>query len=248
MRTPHRARRRLSVLGAALAVGALTLTVAAPPASAAEPTDRRPGEELRVRVLTTVILAVAEGAQGTCDEDDNNPVVAAVLDRLTDRLVAAAGPRTEDEKLPEVTGGWRQVWSDLDSGSPVCTRADRIYQVVSPDGFYWNIAEAQPPGGAPPVLGFLRGEYRVTPDFLEVAFTRQAVSPVVPPAGTDLVDLATQAENGEFTALPDGPPVGVTGELANVYVDDNLRIVRGRDDRPGSEESLFVLVRADATS
>jgi PAP_fibrillin len=236
--------------GAILATTVVCLALTAQPASAGVTTQQRPPtdrNQVKVKVLKAAVLRVSERAQGTCDQDDNNPVVAAVVNRLTDRLVAAAGSRTEAQKLPQVAGAWKQVWSNLDSSSPVCTRADQIYQVVSPDGFYWNIAENVVPGGAS-VQGFLRGQYEVTPNFLRIQFTRQAVSPVLVPTGTDLVDLAGQAEAGAFTPLPDSPPVGVRGELQNTYVDDDLRIVRGRDDRPGSPESIFVLVRADATS
>ncbi|MGL5865751.1 MAG: hypothetical protein ACRCYX_07740 [Dermatophilaceae bacterium] len=44
------------------------------------------------------------------------------------------------------------------------------------------------------------------------------------------------------------PPVGVRGELHHTEVDGDLRIVRGRDDRPGSAESIGVLVRTDSSS
>lgn len=237
--------RHISAVVGTLFVTSACLALAAQPATAT--TERGAiGEQRRVAVLKAAILGISERAQGTCDEDDNNRVVAAILNRLTDRLVAVTGSRTEPEKLPQVTGGWKQVWSDLDSGSPICTSADDIYQVVFPDGYYWNIAELAAPG-APASQGFLRGAYEVTPDFLEIEFTRQAVSPVVSPPGTDLVDLAGRAEAGAFVPLPAGPPVGVRGELQNTYVDDDLRIVRGLDDRPGATASIFVLVRADVT-
>ncbi len=249
--TSRRGRATLSRrVGAVLTTGLACLALAAQPAFATATTEQQhpvDRNQVRAKLLKAAILKVSERAQGTCDQDDNSPAVAAVLNRLTDRLVDATAARTETEKLPQVTGGWKQVWSNLEGGAPVCTPADQIYQVVSPDGFYWNIATAARPG-APLSQGFLRGEFEVAPDFLRVEFTQQAVSPVVAPAGTDLVGLAGQAEAGAFIPLPTGPPVGVRGELQNTYVDDDLRIVRGRDDRPGSTDSIFVLVRADETS
>jgi hypothetical protein len=246
-RTPARSRL---VLGALLAATGLILQ--APPSTAAGTSQVRPAPTsdargVKTEALKRVIVLIAERARGRCDEDDNNPVVGQVLNLLTDKLVRAAPARTEFEKLPQVAGGWKQVWSNLEAtpgGPPRCTAADGIYQVVSPDSYYWNISRSVQPGG-PPGLGLLRGKYQTTPDFLRIEFTDLAVSPVVPPAGTNLVDLANRAENGEFIALPPGPPVGVSGELRNAFVDDEVRIVRGSDDRPGSPASIFVLVRAD---
>ncbi len=246
---------RTAALAAALIALAGPIAVHSGPASASPPTEtptqistrtQSVGRDIRVEVLKRAIVSIARGAQGACDQDDNDPVVSKGLRRLTSKLVRISPPRTETDKLAQVAGGWKQEWADLRIGSPNCTDADSIYQVVSPDGYYWNISTTRPAAG-PPSLGLLRGKFAVTPDFLEIEFTNLAVSPVVPPLGTDLVDLATRAERGEFVALPPFFPVGVKGELKNVYVDDDLRIVTGDDDSPGSVDSIFVLTRADVT-
>lgn len=218
---------------------------ATPAAAAPEQLDaqRLDAKKLKIAALRAAIVAVARAAQGQCDGDDNSPEVSAVLNTLTDELLNLVPARSEAEKLPQVAGGWKQVWADLQGGGPFCISANDIYQVVSPAGYYWNISKNITPQGA--VAGFLRGKYAVGEGALRIEFTAQAISPVYPPAGTRLDELAARAERGEFPRLPPGPPVGVKGDLQNTYVDSQLRIVRGRDDRPGSRPSLFVLLRAD---
>ena len=235
--------RTTAVLSTLLLTGAVTLLPAQPSAAAPEGT-----RDIRTQILKKAIIGVAQASQGVCDNDDNNPAVGRLLNRLTDRLTKITPARTESEKLPEVAGGWKQVWSNLGGPSPVCNSAADIYQVVSPNGYYWNFAKTLPPSGQPGYF-FLRGKYETTPDFLSIEFTNQAISPVAPPAGTNLAALSDRAESGEFIPLPPRPPVGVKGELKNVYVDDTLRIVRGTDNSgttgPGT---IFILVRADVLS
>ncbi|MGL4608497.1 MAG: PAP/fibrillin family protein [Trueperaceae bacterium] len=199
--------------------------------------------KIKVAALKKAILVTAKAAATEqCDQDDNNPDVAEALNKLTDELLKLVPARTEEQKLSQVAGGWKQVWSDLDSSSPICISAQDIYQVVSPDGYYWNISKNIIEGSES--LGLLRGKYTVQPDFLRIEFTNQAFSDVYPAKGTDLIDLAARAEKGEFTALPSSFPVGLQGNLQNTYVDDTLRIVRGEDDRPDDKPGIFVLIPA----
>jgi hypothetical protein len=198
----------------------------------------------RVKALKTSILKIAEAASNTqCDQDDNYPEITKLLSQLTNELVSLTPAQTEAEKLPKVAGGWKQVWANLDSSSPDCISADDIYQVVFAEGYYWNISKNISSTGE--AGGFLRGKYEVTDNFLAIEFTDIAVSPTYFSTGTDLVDLATRAEQKEFIALPPNVPVGVKGELYNVYVDDTLRIVTGNDDLDdGQSDGFFVLVPA----
>jgi hypothetical protein len=240
-------RRRVYLVGV-VALLSLILVACGAPAPQAVPEPQQESLEAqrlsRVSALKLAIVSIAKAAQqGVCDQDDNNPVISRILNRLTDELVRLTPKQTEAEKLPKVAGGWRQVWSDLDNSAPVCISAKDIYQVVSPSGYYWNISKTILPQGNS--LGLLRGKYEVQPDFLRIEFTNQAFSPVYPAKGTNLVALAERAENGEFIPLPSGFPVGLKGNLQNSYVDDTLRIVRGEDDRPDDKPGIFILLRAD---
>jgi hypothetical protein len=239
--------RRQSIFVLAMLLSLILVACGAPPAPqpAPEVVPELEAQRLsRVSALKLAIVSIAKAAQqGACDQDDNNPIIGRILNRLTDELVRITPKQTEAEKLPKVAGGWKQVWSDLDSSAPICISAKDIYQVVSPAGYYWNISKTILPQGNS--LGLLRGKYEVQPDFLRIEFTAQAFSPVYPAKGTNLVALAERAEKGEFIPLPSGFPVGLKGNLQNSYVDDTLRIVRGEDDRPDDKPGIFILLRAD---
>jgi hypothetical protein len=200
-------------------------------------------EPAEVTTLKAAIVNTAKSFQGKCDADDNLPEFRKKLDPLINRLVEITPKQTEAQKLPRVAGGWQQVWADQVGGAPgTCVSGSDIYQVVFREGYYWNISKNITASGQS--LGLLRGTYQVLPDLLRIEFTDLAFSPKYPPVGTDLVKLATRAEQREFTAFPKVFPVGLKGDLANVYVDRSIRIVRGKSDADANTTSLFILVKA----
>ncbi len=195
--------------------------------------------------LKKVILKVSEQAQGECDDQDNDPQVREALDSLTARLLALTAPRSASEKLPQVVGVWKQVWSDAPFTSipGACFNADEIYQVVFEEGFYYNIAEITFPGQT--FVSFTRGEFVVQDSALTVNFISNISIEGVIEDFPDLTEASLQVANGEIE--PDITRPIVDGEnltLVNVFVDDELRIVA--DDQQTSEsEDIFVLERVD---
>ena len=194
--------------------------------------------------LKKAILKVSQRAQGECDDQDNNPRVRQVLDSLTKRLVALTPPRSETEKLPQVLGVWKQIWSDAPFTSipGACFAADEIYQVVFADGFYYNIAEVTFPGQTS--VSFTRGAYVAQDSSLSIRFTRSISVFGVIEDFPDLTEASLQVENGEITPDFTRPTADEDLTLVNVYVDDQLRVVA--DNQQISEaESIFVLERVD---
>jgi hypothetical protein len=227
----------------------LSLTAVLAACGSSVPSNAQPQEvsaqgEPNLKALKSFIVNTARSFQGKCDADDNRPEFRQKLENLVSVLLKLAPKQTEAEKLPKVAGGWQQVWADQSGGAPgTCVSAKDIYQVVFSEGYYWNISKNITSNGE--ALGLLRGTYEVLPELLRIEFTDQAFSPVYPPKGTKLVELAAKAERREFTALPKNFPVGLKGDLANIYVDDTLRVVRGKSDLTPNTTSLFILVRAD---
>ncbi len=212
--------------------------------SSAQPQGVSAQGEPNLKALKSFIVNTARSFQGKCDADDNRPEFRQRLENLIPVLLKLAPKQTEAEKLPKVAGGWQQIWADQSGGAPgTCVSAKDIYQVVFAEGYYWNISKNISARGE--ALGLLRGTYEVLPEFLRIEFTDLAFSVTYPPRGTNLIALAARAERREFTALPKNFPVGLKGDLANIYVDDTLRIVRGKSDFEPNTTSLFVLVRAD---
>lgn len=199
----------------------------------------------RIQELKKEILDIAFTAQGTYDSDDNDPEVRERLDPLVDELVSLAPVKTEFEKLADVIGTWYQVWSDGPSGNPGAgALADSIWQVVFPEGYYWNVSRSQ--NGTFQSMGYLRGIFAVNANNLTIEFTKSVFSPQW--SFAEPTRQAMLAEFGSFDTHPtpyppNTSPLGKKGYLANVYVDEDLRICRGGGADFGSGTYLYILER-----
>ncbi len=198
--------------------------------------------ELRDRILEE-----AENARTACDDADNTAEIRASLSVLVDELIALVPQRTEAEKAEEVAGGWFQVWSDnpFTTVPNICFDTFHIYQIVSLNGYYYNISQVNAFGSS---LGyFIRGIYELGENALPVEFTDAYFSNEPLPTGMDLVALTDQAENGEImrAQIPPTPVIGITGTLGNIYVDDLLRIIT--DGTPASGNSDLYIMRRQNT-
>ena len=228
------ALRALAVLSVA------ALAIAGPAAAQPQPVAGPTLSDVERR-----IVAEAQEAQGRCDGEDDSPEARARLDELVAQLEEDG--RSEAEMLPGLVGGWRQVWSDGPGGGPDCIAADDVYQVVFPNGYYYNIGRHLRPDGAE-ATGFLKGTYQTGGEALDIAFTRYELREGWIGAGADLgrAAMRIEAETGGEPQPADQapPPVGQTGTLDNVYLSDGLRIARGGgEDYDG--DFLYVLIRAD---
>ncbi|WP_413560657.1 PAP/fibrillin family protein [Bdellovibrio sp. HCB209] len=202
------------------------------------------GSRDRIEELKQQILEISRNAQGEYDGDDNDPAVRAELDPLVDELVSLVPVRSETEKLPQVVGSWQQVWSDGPGGGPAGSGgalAAAVFQVVFPDGYYWNVAKNTIAGVNS--MGFLRGKFAIDTDKLNIEFTKSVGSPGWVSEGTESYMLAMRAEVGAYDIVPTPGPIGKKGFLANTYVDEDIRICRGGGDDFGTGTYLYVLVR-----
>ncbi|WP_413586945.1 PAP/fibrillin family protein [Bdellovibrio sp. HCB274] len=202
------------------------------------------GSRDRVSELKELILEIANNARGEFDNEDNSAEARAALDPLVDELVSLVPQKTETKKLPLVVGSWKQVWSDGPGGGPPGsggTLADSVFQVVFPDGYYWNIGKNQV--GETKSMGYLRGKFTIDVNKLDIEFTKSVGSPGCAPDDTESYLLAMQAETGAFDSMPTPGPIGKKGFLANTYVDEDLRICRGGGDDFGTGTYLYILER-----
>lgn len=222
------------------AVTAVLLLLFSHHAFADDTTDRI--QELKMEILTIAFQAQGKGY----DSDDNSADVRKQLDPLVDELVSLAPKRTEKEKLVDVIGTWYQVWADGPAGpSGQGALADSVWQVVFPEGYYWNVAHDQ--YGQAKSMGYLRGKFTVNDDSLAIEFTKS----VFDPKGWSFAEptrLAMLAEFGAYDAYPtpyppDTSPIGKKGTLANVFVDEDIRICRGGGGDFGNNTYLYILER-----
>ncbi|WP_413294601.1 PAP/fibrillin family protein [Bdellovibrio sp. HCB185ZH] len=201
------------------------------------------GSRDRVAELKQQILEISHAAQGEYDGDDNSADVRAQLDPLVAELVSLVPARTETEKLPQVVGSWQQVWADGPGGGipGAGALANAVFQVVFPDGYYWNVAKNKIAGVE--AMGFLRGKFAIDTDKLNIEFTKSVGSPNWVAAGRESYLLAMRAEVGSYDKIPTPGPIGKKGFLANTYVDEDIRICTGGGADFGTGTYLYVLER-----
>ncbi len=196
-----------------------------------------------ISILKKSIFQISDDARGQCDDEDNDPEVREKLNRLVNALTKIAPNRTEAEKLPQVLGVWKQVWSDSPfTGSfDGCLKADELYQIVFEDNFYYNISEISTEFASLITVG--KGLYDDQGDFLSVIFDKNdIIEGELDDENPIIEELALASENGELEPVFSIPVPDETFVLVNVYVDDTLRIVA---DATNIDEAsaLFILKR-----
>ncbi len=210
-----------------------------------------------VEAIKADILDTAQKYAGQGDPDFN---IQNELQPLVDELLEASPQPPVRERLHLLAAPWKQVWGPYDydfdeRGVDPELDLDEIYQVVSKDGYYWNIAPTYQDGDRSNVrISTLRGEYKLLddrPDMIKIRFTR---FPGVKgrPENLQLWKLAELAEKRQLPNKTTIVPTWIVrlffggGGLREVYTDENLRITYGDDsisDR--SQEYLYIMVRAD---
>ena len=192
--------------------------------------------ESRIAALKSEIRTIALENQL---RQDNLPEIRAQLQPLVDELESLVPARTESQKKEQVVGVWHSLWSDMSFG-PVVDYAN-VFQVVYPEGFYYNISREVLPNGAV-ATGYLRGSFADVGDSYRIEFTRNAIADGWFDPGVDLWSAGLAVENGTVRVMDVPGPVGVRGDLQNVFVDEDLRIVVGKSD-DDEADSMFVLSR-----
>ena len=210
------------------------------------------------RTKNQIVLEIRE----ICKSDlaKNNLVEARdKLDDLIIELINVTGYNKQTYPVELVEGAWRQLWTDQSYPIPSFLMMDpeRIFQVVSKDNHYWNLSDIWA-FGIIPLTGCLRGKYakdETTPS-VRVEFTKNGSRLFTLPSG-NIIDFTNLIESGKkwlFSfgkGLPPKGPIGITGMLTSVYVDDEIRIdggtqydfidSSGKTIVQGFEGTLFIL-------
>lgn len=197
----------------------------------------------RIESLKKEILKIGEKASGKVkyDNEDNDPAVRAKLDALIAELKLIAPAKTQAENLKRVVGAWKSVWSDLGYNFGDAPLANSVYQVVFPDGYYYNLSNFDSKGKKP-YAGVIKGEFQLTEPALKIKFVLFAENEIPFKKGSDLATLAMRAELGEFDKNVGSPALGFESIFEQVYVDEDIRIATGLNF--DGSNTLFVLKRA----
>lgn len=228
------------------ALGALIASVSVGAAFAAE----------SVETLKAEIVALAQSFEGQGDPDFSKQ---RQLDALVERLLALAPQPPVEARLDLLQGAWRQIWGPYDyrnddRGVDPEVDVDEIYQVVSPGGYYYNVAPFYKGGDRSRVrIALLRGVYQPADgyrDMLKVRFTRYPGVRGRPE--TPLWELPALAEADELEDKISIVPTFIVriffggGGLREVYTDQDLRITYGADGLAPEDrrrEAIYVMER-----
>ena len=205
-----------------------------------------------IEALKKNIIELAESYKGQPDQDFSKQ---KSLDVLVNQLLALAPQPPVAQRLELLYGPWEQVWGPYDyrnndRGVDPELGVDEIYQVIFPDGYYYNVSPLYKKGNRNKErIGLLRGEFKLDesePNVLRVQFTSY---PGVKPRPTEyaLWELPALAESKELkNRITIVPSVVVrlffgAGALREVYTDENLRIAYGSNGKNFEDESIYIL-------
>lgn len=207
----------------------------------------------RVQFLKETIVEVASHYQGLGDPDFK---IQNELEFLVNELIVLTNPVPVKDRLPLVFGTWKQVWGPYDyrgdkRGVDPSLEAKEIYQIVSPDGYYYNVSPSYRNGDRSKIkINFLKGFYKLSskdPNGLDVRFDKFIAIPYRPQGA--IYDFVPAAEKNKLpnqvTVLPrifvklffEG------GTLQEVYTDKDIRILYGSNSKNFAKRYLYIMIR-----
>lgn len=211
---------------------------------------------LRVAEIKSEIRAIT-GAH-TFDNKATAAQTRAELDNLVAELVQAYPDTSAADQLSSVAGAWKQLWSDdfdgeSDFGNPIKPDKTTIFQYISKEGWFYNVANATTPLPFVKPLTLLRGDYSVNADDLSIEFTKVSARLNGLQQGESVSAIVEGAEAGKIFTIgaPGGAkypkgPVGAKGILKNIYIDKDFRLATGENLTFNiGVTNLYVLDRAD---
>lgn len=209
-----------------------------------------------VSELKAQIVSLAASFSGQGDPDFSKQ---KSLEVLVQRLIEKNPMPPVKERIDTIAGVWKQVWGPYDyrnedRGVDPELGTGEIYQVVSKDGYYYNVSPLYKNGDRNKErIGLLRGEFvldKKSNDQLRVKFIRYpGVEPR--PSNVNIWELAAQAEAGTLENEISIVPTWIvrlffnSGFLREVYTDGDLRLVYGSSTRASSKPALYVMTRVN---
>lgn len=197
-----------------------------------------------IESLKSQIFEKAESFVGRVDTDGK---LTAELEGLIDLLVAKSPVLPMPERAQRAIGSWRQVWGpyafDGSTRVPPGLDVKNIYQVIAPEGYYYNFAQYKLTDSKL-IRTFLRGEFAVQSDSIFVKFTNLGV--ILGQKSLPLPQFAEFIEQGKAKVINAPrwlPPTGIEGRLFEIYADETLRINYGTVADSQKLPALFVMQR-----
>jgi hypothetical protein len=195
-----------------------------------------------------------------------DPAIQAQLEPHVEILADYFAANRPANEADLTIGPWRSIWYEdasfagLNFFGIVTTDVENSYQVVE-DGFYYNIGVIDVNLGLFTVsaTNWLKGEYTIvdTPDAsnagerglnaIDLEFVDNQIRIGDLPTFLPLTTIVRFIERGFVPGISVPGPIGVTGNLFNLYIDDDIRVAFGENDDPNNTtgNGLYVLIRQD---
>lgn len=196
-----------------------------------------------VERIKNEIMNLAKSFTGQVDPDGSKQ---SRLEDKIEELKSYIPNLSMEERAENAIGAYRQVWGpyafDGSDSVPRGMDVNNIYQVIDANGFYYNFAKYK--FGPVRSRTFLRGNFEVTSDRIEVEFDQTGI--ILGERQTPMPLLVSKLENREVRAIrfPDFlPPVGISGALIEIYADEDIRLNYGVIGDDIQDPALFVMER-----
>jgi hypothetical protein len=197
---------------------------------------------------------------------DNINQVQSQIEPLIARLASWYNTNRPANEVQMTQRSWKSIWYqnaviDENSYGAVGRVAygidrDAVYQVVR-DGYYYNVTGSlvSSPRGSAALQSFLKGDYTLGNvatyanagqpklNVVNLKFVASRAKWGALTNGLDLNQLVAGVENKTVCTYRVPGPIGITGELWNVYLDQDIRIARGT--QPNAPDSIYVLLQTD---
>jgi hypothetical protein len=207
-----------------------------------------------IKDLKKQIVSTAQKYQGLGDPDFK---IQNELEPLVAKLLTLEPQPTVVNRLPLIFGIWKQVWGPYeyrknDRSVDPTLNPKEIYQVVSADGFYYNVSpNMDPKSQKEKNINYLRGEYSLSkkdPNGLDVKFTK-FIGMKTRPVEKAIYQYVDEAERNQLPEqLTIVPKLVVRfffggGTLREIYTDDTLRILYGSNGKEFKKQYLYIMTR-----
>ena len=207
-----------------------------------------------VKLLKETIVKTAEKYQGLGDPDFK---IQKELEPLVQKLLTLEPQSKVIDRLPVLFGVWKQVWGPYeyrknDRSVDPTLNPKEIYQVISPEGFYYNVSpNMNPKRKTEKNINYLKGQYVISkkdPNGLDVKFVK-FIGMKKRPTEKPIYQYVDEAERNQLptqiTVVP-RPIVKLFfggGTLREIYTDEDLRILYGSNNREFKNQYLYIMTR-----
>ena len=204
--------------------------------------------------LKQAIVTTAEKYQGLGDPDFK---IQNELEPLVQKLLVLKPQSNVMDRLPLLFGVWKQVWGPYEyrknnRGVDPTINAKEIYQVVSPEGFYYNVSpNMDAKTKKEKNINYLRGQYSLSkkdPVGLDAKFIK-FIGMKQRPSDRPIYKFVDEAERDQLpTQITVVPHLIVKlffggGTLREIYTDEDLRILYGSNGKEFKNQYLYIMTR-----